>query len=262
MDITNVLFTRRTGKIVPSADPWDNLFGMKLNARDYGEVEKTIDFAPIISVSDALAKPAIDVQCGIVAVQSGTGDPSPQNIRNIVGWNGLTLHVNSSEIPVTWQTEAGTVYGGILNLTTGVLTITNAIVDLGALTWYRGNNDGKFFGNVGSTLMSNSGGFLCSCYKYDGLGQSGRYYGDNNTIRSFWNPTSGSNNEVYVHDDRFTRDEFEEFKAEINGQKFVFPLKNPVTIQLTPTEITLLQGNNTLWNTAGDTKLTYLAKKG
>ena len=30
---------------------------------------------------------------------------------------------------------------------------------------------------------------------------------------------------------------------------------------LTPQAVQLLAGNNTLWNTAGDIKLTYLAKK-
>ena len=66
---------------------FDRLFGQAL----FGGVEKSVDFTPVISVSDALAKPAIDLQCKITAVQSGSGDPSPQNIRNIFGWNGLSV---------------------------------------------------------------------------------------------------------------------------------------------------------------------------
>ena len=89
MDLFDVLYVRHTSKPLETADLYDNMFGLKLGAES-GE-EKTIDFAPIISVSDALAKPAIDVQCGIVAVQSGTGDPSPTNIRPIVGWTGLSV---------------------------------------------------------------------------------------------------------------------------------------------------------------------------
>jgi len=50
-----------------------------------------VDFTPIISVTDALAKPAIDLQCKITAIQEGSGDPSPQNIRPISGWTGANL---------------------------------------------------------------------------------------------------------------------------------------------------------------------------
>ena len=92
----DVLFMRKTGKPIPSAKLPDIVFGLKLHERDYGGEEKTIDFAPIISVSDALAKPAIDLQCKIVAVQEGSGDPSPQNIRNIVGFTGLSVFRGSN----------------------------------------------------------------------------------------------------------------------------------------------------------------------
>ena len=142
---------------------FDRLFGQAL----FGGVEKTVDFSPIISVSDALAKPAIDLQCKITAVQEGSGDPSPVNIRNIVGWNGLTLHVNSSEIPVTWQTEAGTVYGGVVDLTTGVLTVTWGIMDLGSRNWtFRESGATQYFesGTIADKAIGNFN-VICDIYK-------------------------------------------------------------------------------------------------
>lgn len=61
--------------------------------------------------------------------QSGSGDPSPSNIRPISGKTGLTLSVygndenNPDTYNVTWETEAGTVYSGYVDIVTGTLTI-------------------------------------------------------------------------------------------------------------------------------------------
>ena len=46
----------------------------------------------------------------------------------------LTAYESPTTHPVSWQTEAGTVYGGTVDLVTGVLTVAYAMVDLGTLT--------------------------------------------------------------------------------------------------------------------------------
>ena len=127
MNIFDVLYARNTGRIRPRAKITDNLLGLALAGG--GTEEKTIDFTPVISVSDAKAGAVLDYQIKITAKQTGT--PSPQNICPIDGWVGANIHVNSDVIPVSWLSEAGTVYGGVRNLTTGTLTVTHAIVDLG-----------------------------------------------------------------------------------------------------------------------------------
>ena len=256
MDITNVLFTRRTGKNVPSAYPCDNLFGMRLNAMDYGEVEKTIDFTPVISISDALAKPAIDLQCKITAVQEGSGDPSPQNIRNIVGWNGLTLHVNSSEIPVIWQTEAGTVYGGVLDVTTGELTVTQVAIEYDGSDdegWGVINLPNNVFGVTGLTDYDFAN--MCDSYKMIPRGSS-------SGLADLECRLASSRATFMVRDTNYAT--IVTFKAHLalSPITVVYTLLSPITYTLTPTEITLLAGANTLWSDTGDSKLTYLAKKG
>lgn len=61
----------------------------------------------------------------------GCGDPSPEDIRSISGWIGTKVSHSGADtsdpevIPVSWQTEVGTDYAGILNVTTGVLTLKN-----------------------------------------------------------------------------------------------------------------------------------------
>ncbi len=65
---------------------------------------------------------------GIEPVQSGSGDPSPDNVRPISGWTGATVFHSGAdpsdpeEIAVSWADGAGTVYGGTLDVLSGVLT--------------------------------------------------------------------------------------------------------------------------------------------
>ncbi|MBQ2438002.1 MAG: hypothetical protein II265_07945, partial [Clostridia bacterium] len=51
---------------------------------------KTVTGNPI-SVSDALAKPAESLVIEILPQQSGSGDPSPDNVRPIIGWTGVNV---------------------------------------------------------------------------------------------------------------------------------------------------------------------------
>lgn len=343
---------------------FDRLFGQAL----FGGVEKSVDYAPIISVSNALAKPAIDLQCKITAIQEGSGDPSPQNIRNIIGFSGLSLfrggknlyndstytdgkYINNSgtlstssgylasdyipvarrgvyitsgfigsgtvakhafydenktfisavnatqnpitmpdncafvrlsirttgmsnvqfeagtqatdyapfteitEIPVTWQTEAGTVYGGVVDLTTGVLTVTHASIafsDIPSANWRYSNNSGAwnsylFFTNL--TVRNRITESICSAYKY--------VKETNVPADSYILPTWST--WFYVRDDSLTS--INDFLTARGNERIVFELATPQTYTLTPQAVQLLAGNNTLWNTAGDTALTYMAKK-
>lgn len=75
--------------------------------------------------------PVKSLTVNISAVQAGSGDPSPENNRPISGWTGAVLSHSGADtsdpetVSVSWQSEAGTVYGGTLDVTTGVLTVTH-----------------------------------------------------------------------------------------------------------------------------------------
>ena len=45
----------------------------------------------VVAISDGAARPALSLVSQIVAVQRGTGDPSPDHVRPITGWDALTL---------------------------------------------------------------------------------------------------------------------------------------------------------------------------
>lgn len=69
---------------------------------------------------------------GIEPVMTGSGTPSPQNIRRISGITGVTLtHVAGQETLVyarDWESEAGTVYGGTFNPLTGKLIVDRILM--------------------------------------------------------------------------------------------------------------------------------------
>lgn len=55
-------------------------------------IMQTTSPAAIASFSDGSEDmPIKSLKCTIVAVQAGTGDPAPDNIRPITGWNGVTV---------------------------------------------------------------------------------------------------------------------------------------------------------------------------
>ena len=59
----------------------------------------------------------------IEPVQAGSGDPSPDNMRPISGRTGVEVMLTGSTISVTFPTEAGAVYGGTLDVVSGILKV-------------------------------------------------------------------------------------------------------------------------------------------
>ena len=71
---------------------------------------------------------------GIEPVQSGTGDPSPDNVRPITGHSSVNVIVSPTLDPldgtITNIPLGTTVYGGTLDVLTGVLTVTHILADI------------------------------------------------------------------------------------------------------------------------------------
>ena len=78
-----------------------------------GEIASFSDGANDIPVKNITVK--------IYPVQSGTGNPSPDNIRPISGRTGITLTCNNKTINIDWANEVGEVFGGMLDVTNGII---------------------------------------------------------------------------------------------------------------------------------------------
>ena len=70
----------------------------------------------VVSFNTDMVAPMKNCKIYFKPIQLGSGDPSPTNVRNINGWTGIDSYVNGDKISVDWTNDAGTVYGGYLDL--------------------------------------------------------------------------------------------------------------------------------------------------
>ena len=155
--------------------------------------------------------------------------------------------------PISWQTEAGTVYGGSLDVTTGVLTVTHGIIDMSVVNWIRDNNRaGVFYGGITGRSIS-SDVLACSCYKVDNISVSTSKDAYISGVMSY------GGNMVFFRDTTLAGKTRQEVQTARSGETIVYELATPQTYQLTPTEVQMLLGNNVIWNDVGDMVLEYLA---
>lgn len=155
-------------------------------------------------------------------------------------------------IPITWQTEAGTVYGGKVDVTNGVLTIS------------------KVFGSklLSDSDWSDTGQTLSNTRHY-------RYYGEffgakiKNTDKAICNVAP------YVYDSSDTVHFYPTFNTQQNQSRVEIWLPNgtpsstvievcaeldtAVNIQLTPQQVNTLLGQNNIFADTGNTEVEYVA---
>lgn len=162
-------------------------------------------------------------------------------------------HVSTSTI--TFPNPPGTVYGGTLDVTTGVLTVDRAMADLGTFTYTRMElpapvtGRGYVFRASNFNMKTNSTKCVCSEYPYLGsyipLGTHdkavGYIYAKN----------------ICVRDDDYT--DATDFATAMSGVQLVYELETPITYTLTPQEVSTLLGQNNIWADAGDTTVEYRA---
>lgn len=199
--------------------------------------------------------PVADLTVDINLVQSGSGTPSPSNIRPITGRTGayiLRYGADESDNPLTltydWSGTAGVIYGGTLDVTTGLLTVDRAGVDMGSLAWTY-HTTGAMYVDI-NAKSSGVTALLCSAYNY--VPNSG-FAVANNTISN----TSAASmpKRIFVKDTNYTT--AAAFKTAVTGQTIVYMLQTPVTYQLTPQEVTTLLGDNNIYADTGDVAVTY-----
>ena len=137
-----------------------------------------------------------------------------------------------------------TVYGGSLDVVSGVLTVDRAMIDGSNLTFTYWDDD-AFYSNAVSGKTAITGKKpISECY-------------------GLMNPSSNAfqKQRFYVTDASASHDA-SVINANVQGKKFVYYLAEPQTYQLTPTEVALLLGTNNLWTDCGSVEVTYKADIG
>ena len=193
--------------------------------------------------------------------QSGSGVAYVKSIfpNDYYAYNAGTK-TNASAVNGTpyldYTTALGqTVYGGTLDVVSGVLTVDKVIVDLGDLNW--DYSSGIFINYTsGIDLHTNErGGYMLSDrYAHCGVASAGNM--PNYSIQ-ISGGVSASN--MWVKNPDYT--DKNTFKTAMSGAKVVYELADAYkqTIQLTPTQVQTLLGTNNIFADSGDVSVEYIA---
>lgn len=168
-------------------------------------------------------------------------------------------------ISVNWQDTAGTVYGGTLDVISGLLTIDkrNVVVD-GKRTLFNvvARTNTVRFAVAASPAMA--GGVRESINVIsDKLPSKPITFKDDDILGVCgWRSSASEKPGLWMSipiEAGSTDTSIKEW-LHANPITCVYPLRDPVTYQLTPQEVTTLLGTNVIWANTGDVTVTYIAK--
>lgn len=204
-----------------------------------------------------------ELSIDIVANQSGSGDPSTTNIRPISGFGSANIYVSPTNDSADGDTytisfgSAGTVYGGVLNVTTGELIVDKACISLRSQGWNRSSSypGGYYMSNI--NIGGNYGArpkdrtpFICS-------------HAITATALSEYLPGtcfSDSSLNIRIMSSSSTLSDWQNYLEEQynNGTpvQACFTLNTPLEYNLTPEEVDMLLGSNNIWADTGDVTVT------
>ena len=151
----------------------------------------------------------------------------------------------------TYTTALGqTVYGGTLDVVSGMLTVDRLGSDMGDIEWINYKTGGfkhTLSDAITHTLSTGDTNLICSMYK---------------TMAYSVTLTNGqasiANHVLYAVNTDYTTDA-DAFQTGMVGQKVVYKLATPQTYQLTPTQVKSLLGANNVFCDTGDVTAEYRA---
>ena len=243
------------------------------------EAEKILSVYPHDTASGAVASfpdgaDGIPLKSCIVRVepvQEGSGDPSPENVRPISGFTGCEVRhsgadtSNPTTYPITFPAEAGTVYGGYIDVINGELIPQIELITLdGAVN--------KMSGKFGDTNEGNACLFSTAIglrTQYDNKSISNVFKNEPSLsynrmpLYSFFGGSGSARTISFVFPPNTTVEDANAWLAEqlANGTPVVVTrhIAEPIHYPLTPTEIKTLLGQNNIWADTGDTEVEYRA---
>jgi len=210
--------------------------------------------------------PMKSVKVNIAPVQSGSGDPSPSNVRPISGYDSVKVYVSptaDSEDAMMYNVSlasAGTVYGGTFDVISGALTVDRAIKTFnGSESWYLSNGGMRCQTPMPSDAKPNSANTnLVGAISNEFVEIIPDRTWDGASGAGFCVDTERQLNVCQTGQKTMTVDSWKSWLASHNMQ-IVYPLATPITYSLTPTEVKSLLGVNNIWSDAGDVEIEYKA---
>jgi len=231
------------------------------------EADVQTESGEIVTFETVAESPITSASVSLSPIQSGSGDPSPTNIRPISGHTGAELNVAAeydAEDKTTYSvtfSDQGTVYGGTFDFVSGKLRVTMAGVTFnGTEEWKSGGANQGFYTPVPAMkkLVDYSRIILCDTLKTFIAHAYGQYTASDSGITGYFDSGSlyPAQNWIYAKGGgAATTAEFRAWLAE-NPIHVVYELETPLEYTLTPQQLTTLLGQNVVCG-SGPITLTY-----
>lgn len=229
----------------------------------------------MITFSDGAERSAVSLVSTITAAQEGEGDPSPDNVRVISGWDTVQLFHGDAYDETAEATLAAalseTVYGGTIDWLTGVVTVNKLMLTYDGTEAWEITTDSKGvtyirIGSVKDTRMqsirqeTSSSSYVCDCSHYLNV----KYGLASKPDRCCYMFAGSVGITLAILDATYT--DVADWTAYLAEQAAagtpltcVYNIRNSYTIQLDPQVLILLKGSNALWSNCGDTAASYVA---
>ena len=188
---------------------------------------------------------------GIEAQQTGSGDPSPDNVRPITGYSSIGLTVNGSAVTIAL---GDTYYNGYLDVVSGLLKITHVKANTTSanVSTYMGlSSNGVRF----TSALNTSYRFANAVCNMANIATSTTYTPGIMAIGI-------DNNQIYWFSiiDILGLADLQAFKdwLDLNPVDIIYELATPIEVQLTAQQIAAIKGINTISSdTNGNIEVTY-----
>ena len=194
---------------------------------------------PIATFDTELAVPLVNVSCDVVATG---GNGTPTTPIPIVGYSQAVITANGDDITIAF---GQTVYGGVLDVTNGTLTVDcmKATFDLSQYTPTTANGYDSYLLTLTHPTTDSGGSSykkLCNvCDRYSWSGSTVGY-------EHFY--IGGANAVIYLDENTYRSGTVE----------FSYPLATPVTLTLTSEQIRAIVGTNNVYSdTNGNTTVKF-----
>lgn len=204
-----------------------------------------------------------NIIANIAPTQSGSGDPSPSNVRPISGWTGCNVYVSPTTTAgdgttyhITFPSSAGTVYGGTVDVVSGTLIVTDAYKTLDGTEsgWGLSTSTTYIQPFITVTDMTNTFTGICDTFKRIS-------YSEMNTKTGIVPYADSRIRFSLLHADaeEMGVSNLPTWKTWLGAHpvSVVYPLATPLTYQLTPQEVAILVGINNIWANTGDVTVKY-----
>lgn len=224
-----------------------------------GSIVTVTGVSPLALVN-ALAKPIRSLTQYGKCVQSGTPTPSAP----------VPILCNNGELKVgreTYTTSLGrTVYGGTLDLVSGVLTVDRAMITLdGSEAWVKSSNGNVYYLTLNTSTFPYGQSVeqynVCDKYVFKGFASGGYASFLSNGEYLLYRPSGSSAvREIAFRNNSITS--VADWKASLqsNPVQVVYELDTPQTYQLTPQTVEMIAERSTFQSNAnGNIDITYYA---